>query len=269
MKIYTQQIKNNTFPEGFDALLLTLDAGLKSSLEWHHSIEEAKRLIALGYQIFWTLDLGSIDDPSHLEILKHSVEHFNEVIWKEFSGSTVGVSLYQGSYSLSDEKVEFLDYLAAELADEVVTFLLLDATESPNVIVEAQLTSKVRFPHFTLAIKGGKVPCESFRWKVDHLDSVHHECSIGISIPEEGGSDQLLNILNRLQEIKKPYKVIPESLLTSEWHGLDYVIVDPETLSVMGRRKLMGFCAAGGTVVSLGEKMDLPLEKSGEEFFSA
>ncbi len=56
------------------------------------------------------------------------------------------------------------------------------------------------------------------------------------------------------------YRIIPETYLTTEWHGLDYLIVDPDSLSSQGFRKLQGFCAAGGTIVSLGKIMGLPYE---------
>ncbi len=252
-----------------DAVLLNLDAGAKSHLEWQATNDKAHQRKEQGYQLFWNLDLGLFEDGVNLEILKRSIEHFNEVIWNQFSEYSVGVCLYRGSYDLTDQQIEQLDMLAAELQDDADPFLLLDATDSPDPITEAQLTSKIRFPHFTLAVKEGKAPCESYVWKDSVLVSVNEESTIGFSIPEEGNSGLLLKAVETLQKKHISFKLIPEALLTSEWHGLDHMIVDPDTLSVMGSRKLMGFCAAGGTVVTLGKQMGLPLEKSGEEFFPA
>jgi hypothetical protein len=70
-------------------------------------------------------------------------------------------------------------------------------------------------------------------------------------------------IVEGLDALKKrsiSFKLIAESQLTSQWDGLDYLLYSPTGLSTQGKRKLQGFCAAGGTVVSTGALLGLPYE---------
>jgi hypothetical protein len=62
------------------------------------------------------------------------------------------------------------------------------------------------------------------------------------------------------------FRVIPESKLNYFWHGLDTILAFTKTVSIQGKRQLLGFCAAGGHVVVEGEKLYLPNETPIEEF---
>ena len=46
-------------------------------------------------------------------------------------------------------------------------------------------------------------------------------------------------------------RVIEEAYLTAEWDGLDILYIDPPCLSREGKRKVQGFQAAGGEVISV------------------
>jgi hypothetical protein len=48
------------------------------------------------------------------------------------------------------------------------------------------------------------------------------------------------------------FKPVYESLLTEQWDGLDEIYVLSEALTPQGKRKLLGFEAAGGKVNYLG-----------------
>ena len=89
--------------------------------------------------------------------------------------------------------------------------------------------------------------------------------TVGVCLPslehcrpsQYGGLREAFNWLS-LAEI--PYRIVPEGLLTTDWDGLDDLIVVPNGVSLQGKRKLQGFCAAGGTIVSLGHEMGLAQE---------
>ncbi|MBA3236931.1 MAG: hypothetical protein H0T62_01095 [Parachlamydiaceae bacterium] len=52
----------------------------------------------------------------------------------------------------------------------------------------------------------------------------------------------------------KSFRFIAEEALILRLGGLDELIVVPHTVSHQGKRKLQGFCAAGGRVITLGDK---------------
>jgi len=282
MNIYTLQPDEDRIPEGFQAVSLALDAGLKSSLEWNAIIEKAKLFKDQGYKIFWNLDMGlfhdlpqSLDHGSQFESLKLSIEHFNQTIWSSFGDVSVGVSLYRGSDQLSEEQVEFLDFLVGYLHDEAEPFIFVDVSVEDPVLA-AQSVSKERYPHFTLAVRGEGLPMQEYGWDSQSgfkgfigrelKQSNHQQCTVALCIPSTGSSIELVDAIEKLTSRHIVFRMVPESLLTTEWHGLDYILVDPNTLSFQGRRKLMGFCAAGGAIVSLGDFMDLPFEISLKDY---
>ena len=77
------------------------------------------------------------------------------------------------------------------------------------------------------------------------------EAQFGICFPSDVFcSGAILDRIDRyLAALKTPYRVVFESLLSEQWEGLDSLTVWPDGLSVQGKRKLMGFRAAGGTVL--------------------
>ena len=79
------------------------------------------------------------------------------------------------------------------------------------------------------------------------------------------GIDRALTVL---EEYAIPYKIIGEGQLLTNWDGLDHIIYSPVALTPQGRRQLMGFCAADGTVVSLGELLGFPHEESFDQWIS-
>ena len=51
------------------------------------------------------------------------------------------------------------------------------------------------------------------------------------------GLEEMINFLN---EKGIPFRIIPESLLITDWDGLDYLLVIPEGLTFQGKRKAAG-----------------------------
>ena len=78
---------------------------------------------------------------------------------------------------------------------------------------------------------------------------------------------QLLEVINRLEELRIPIRLIPESLLTMSWENIDDVIAIPSVLGAEAYRGLRGFCAAGGTAVSAAANLGLPQEMTLAMFF--
>lgn len=269
MNIFLSQDSTNPTPEGFDAVTIILDSSIQSLLEWKPQIQEALQKTEEGKKIFWCLDFGGYDLVK-IETFRLAVEHFEKVIWERFGVDTVGVCLYQGRCDLDNDHVDFLEQLAGSLPDEAEAFILLDASFLSNAIEVSRALSKERFPHFTVAVKGIDQPPPEFGWENVSgtrgmiggrlLDKVSLDPSVGICVPSKGASDSLEVMIKHLKESSVPFRMIPEALITTEWHGLDHIIVDAETVDPFGLRRLMGFCAAGGVIVTLGEELGVPLE---------
>jgi hypothetical protein len=69
-----------------------------------------------------------------------------------------------------------------------------------------------------------------------------------------------------LKEQNVSFRILSENFIINQWDGLDILIVDPQTLSSSGIRKLQGFCAAGGMIVALSEGLDQLLNKSFDDW---
>ncbi|MFI0435789.1 MAG: hypothetical protein ACH350_08730 [Parachlamydiaceae bacterium] len=184
-----------------------------------------------------------------------------------------------------DVAVEYLTLLASRLPDSLPVYLFLDVTHFPSsLLMEMQLLNSERFENLKLGFRGGRLPFNGIGWgnPTSYGYSGHAFSSlpefqkilVGFCVPpiqfyrslhydgfEEG--------VRRLQERSIPFKLIAESQLTSQWDGLDALFFCPNGLSQQGKRKLQGFCAAGGTAVSMGDLIGLSHEMSLDEWLTS
>ena len=97
------------------------------------------------------------------------------------------------------------------------------------------------------------------------------EVSLAVCLPSEEffsqkTTESLTRLFKELKDLQVPYRIIPESLLTEGWNGIDNIIVISASVSLQGKRRLQGCCAAGGKVVCIGERLDLANSIVYEEF---
>jgi hypothetical protein len=176
-----------------------------------------------------------------------------------------------------DVAVEYLALLATRLPDAMPAYLYLDATSFSSHLIEMQMLNPERFDRLHLILKGHRLPFEVMGWgtPTSYGYSGHVAVDlpasqsplVGICIPPmhyyhahhyQGLEEGIL----ALKKKSISFKLIAECQLTSQWDGLDYLLYSPTGLSMQGKRKLQGFCAAGGTVVSTGDLLGLPYELS-------
>ena len=207
----------------------------------------------------WLQEMGSADLASLA---------FSELIRNQEGRQLV--SLY-----CRDVTIEYIALLATRLPDTLPTYVYLDASTLPSLLSKIQMLNPERFERLHLALRGHQLPIQAIGWQhatpqgysgfqaVD-LPSMP-TISIGICIPpmhfyhthhykglEEG--------IFALQKKSLPFKLIGESSLTSEWDGLETLFYSPAGLSAQGKRKLQGFCAAGGLLVSTMHPLGFPNE---------
>jgi len=158
---------------------------------------------------------------------------------------------------------EYLHRLVSFLPDSTLPFALIDAASiaSPGKI--AQLFSKERFEHIQLALKGATCPFSGICWdeglngqgylgKTLSLKNSSFP-SLGLYLPKDKFLDASLieafdKLILEFNESQTPFRIIPEEKLTEQWDGIDKLIVPSQAISGQGRRKLLGFIAAGGRI---------------------
>ncbi len=182
-----------------------------------------------------------------------------------------------------DVCVEYLGLLAERLPDPLPCYLKLDATSiATQPLWQAQLLNPERFERFNLAVKRSSLPLRALAWEspsqdygsigqTSFLSRSSSEVTIGVCLPPMDqyqqqaytGMDAALQALLHKQQ---PFRLIAENHLITEWDGLDYIVYAPTGLTYQGKRKLQGFCAAGGHVVTLGQPLQFSNEIAFDDF---
>lgn len=240
-------------------------------------------------KIVWEFDLGldapyfPLDDELHFSSLKLPLARFKDELWPTYAENTSSAILYRGSadfasfFRWSDAQEEnwlawkasrpaaseahlrrlfaadafahYFQMLAHALPDELPLSLHFNTQGCGTPAEKRQLLSKDRFEHFLIVTE-------------------ESNSTFAILMPEEElCSSSILAKLDRLfAETERSYRVIEEAFLTESWEGVDYLYVLAEAVTPRGKRKLRGFCAAGGVVIVEGGSLGLSNEVSAEEY---
>jgi hypothetical protein len=220
------------------------------------------------------VDLATLKEETQLVF--SDFEDLNHVL---LSHSEIGKHLV--SLFCRDVAIEYLALLASRLPDSLPCYVLLDATLVRSPLRQAQLLHPERFDQLNLAIKKASIPLQAWGWESPssygtfskspiHIPSAE-EVKVGVCLPSidrhlPSQYQGLGEALDQLLAKQVNFRLIPETHLITDWDGLDYLLYIPAGLSAQGKRKLQGFCAAGGTVVTLGKPLGLPYEISWPEY---
>jgi hypothetical protein len=251
-----------------------------------------------GKMILWELDLELkevfIQDTSAFFSRSLTLKEFQEKLLLPFKKETLGVSLFDGDldfescfllteqyeanylerkeeYPLRDASfirrlfaadvfAEYILRLHAFLPDDVLAFCKLDVSLEKNKAKLAYLLSQERFQHLLLIIKGSDLP-------IGHL-CLEKEVETAVAIPSCLNEEALSSLEGVFKEMKKrgtPFRVIDELRLNECWDGIDDLIVLSQFLSKQGMRRVQGFLAAGGRIITVGPLLSVSCEVSFEE----
>jgi len=286
---------------------IVLDGTLKSTLDWSEQkklVDQETILWELDLGLFDRL-LHPISNEMQLRSLGLSIEHFSASFWPEVSEQSRGVCLYQGPLDFSlaypwdeeqeenflhwcqenscdskdpfmkklycrDAATEYLNLLVNFLPESITPYLLLDASSVADPFECARLLDPEKTERFQRAIKGSCVMTRDLVWDDELIPA--QPVNTGLFLPHSSTYRECLasNYQKGFCELAQkeiPYRLIAEDHLIKDWDGLDYLIVDPGSVSTFGKRKIMGFCAAGGTVVTLDDTpFDVPMRIGISEF---
>ncbi|MBI3901033.1 MAG: hypothetical protein HY324_02645 [Chlamydiia bacterium] len=261
---------------------IDLPCSKKSDLNWNLLLPEKE-----GDPILWNLEL-EIDFPLEEELsfqeLRLALIQFTETVWPLYREVSAGISLYQGSADLSqrfywtplqeenweiwkegkdfslarlkrffcaDAYAYYFQKLSHALPDETDVFLFFEKepTLSPGEML--QLLSKERYEHFQVVTKGAVEGWDGKRLEGKAI-LPPPSTSTAICLPEEKLlNDSLLEKVDHLlKELPAPVRVISEPFLQESWEGIDELYVLSGGVSLQGERKLRGFQAAGGVIIT-------------------
>lgn len=182
--------------------------------------------------------------------------------------------------------VEYLDLLRNYLPDELSTYILIDTSSVTDPFQIVQLLDKEGVSRLHLGMTESILPITALTCAKEHnvLSSISRDIhsgneisipsiSVGISIPSLEMCKSIdfkvtQEAINKLLQSKIAFRIISEVKLTTEWDGLDYLLVDSKHVTHQEKRKLQGFCAAGGTIVTLGDKIGLAFELTFSEWIT-
>ncbi|MBA3723063.1 MAG: hypothetical protein H0W88_11785 [Parachlamydiaceae bacterium] len=247
-------------------------ADFSCHFEWTHSQVENLR--------GWLLESFAEVETFTREI-GISISDFNDIEPDLLQQNELGKHLLK--IFCRDVSVEYLAFLSNNMPDELPRHLLLDIPSNTTAYTQTVLLNPERFEQFNVIVKNSFFCLQTMGWDkrspfgyVSNLiqPSVQNNevkigvCLASIDLIRPSQSQGIETALKYLLENKKHFRVISESHLITEWDGLDYLLYVPKGLSSQGKRKLQGFCAAGGTAVSLGEKIGLAQEISWSSFCS-
>lgn len=176
------------------------------------------------------------------------IHSFSEVEYELLEKNEQGRKLL--SLFCRDVCAGYLNLLAARLPDAISCFIEVDGKGIEDPVLLAQLLNKESYPKINLLVSNG----------LGSEHGTHGICLPSLSIRNQNEYQGLQDVFDYLHQQKIAYRLIPEMLLITEWDGLDSLFVLSKSLTPQGRRKLLGFCAAGGQVVSIGESLQLPEE---------
>lgn len=276
--IYDLLDPHETVPPEFNAVKITIDGRADGNLNWKESRLACINAIGRGLKILWNLDLGlpdrlhaPLEDQTQFLALGLSLEHFRDTLWKEFHTHSLGLCLYQGCANGHDRDsiAEYLSLLSQKLPDAIPLFVMLDTSTIRERILLFELIHKDVFHRFQRFVTDGILPARCITGK--QLGSIsrkpihfmNEDISLGICLPTESPYEfhDFEKALNQIIERKMHFRFIPENSLTTEWDGLDHLLVLSKGVSIQGLRRLKGFCAAGGDVWTIGDALGLPSEK--------
>ena len=247
--------------------VIFLDGKIDSPLEWKLPQE-------LEGPLFWQIDLGlfselnhPLENPMQLGALALALKYFKERFFERFEEQTCGLSFFRGPLSLEerDRAIDYLELLAEPLPPGLPLFALVDlaGVKEPleaALLLEGEAWGRVR-PAANRSFFRTKYSwsCEAFFF--NEWEGVVE----GVVLPSPGScsKERLSPLGGVLSELGERCRILSEAQLTAEWEGLDRLYVQGDLVTPFLKRRLRGFCAAGGEVVRLGgEPLGLPLERA-------
>ena len=173
--------------------------------------------------------------------------------------------------------LEYLTLLGTRVPDSLPLYLCLEIHPSTSLFEQLVLLNPDAFSRFHLALRNSSLTFPVCGWQTslphgyigENSQDLPHPAAVSVGVCVCPANcyqlkiyQELAEAIGMLNEKKIPYRLISESELTAQWDGLDHLIYSPTNLTTTAKRKLQGFCAAGGEVISTGNLLGFSLERN-------
>lgn len=171
----------------------------------------------------------------------------------------------------ADLFADYMNLLSSSLPAEVQLFLMLDCSMIGSLAERLQLISLERFSRYHLILRGDcyQFPCLAWGEGDTQIGRVGanplpmqkpSEKRVAVLLPSSEvfsfqPFEKTANSIHQLHQQNVPVRLIPEAFLTTQWDGVDFIVVEPSGVTSVGKRMLQGFCAAGGTVINVDSSL--------------
>lgn len=219
-------------------------------------------------------------NDEHRENLKNWLEQINESSLAQLSENELSKDTRGRIYlSLFCRNVilEYLTLLGTRIPDSLPLYLCLDIPPFTSLFDQLTLLNPDAFSRFRLAVNHLSLTFPVCGWNTPLPNGYMGETPQDLPITEVASVgicvclsncyqlevyQELADAIFLLNEKNIPYRLISESELTAQWDGLDHLIYSSTCLTTTGKRKLQGFCAAGGEVISTRNVLGFSQERT-------
>lgn len=257
--------------------IITLSGAPESDLKWEKELTLAATYLEEGRPFAWYLDLGlshPLDltaNTRNLSSYQVAADEFTSRVYPKFPAD---IYLYRGvpsflprergeeeleerfaesgikewSVYLMDAFADFLQRVASFLPLESPLFVEIKGRPAPSLALSAQIVSPARFGHLG-------VLCPDLPFTLRGVDTSEGQSPLALCLPLDSALtgvvlEQIEHVLEVAANRGEMISIAPESLLHQVWQGIDQLIVLPDWLSIQGKRRVDGFIAAGGEILS-------------------
>lgn len=260
---------------------ICLPAGAKSKLDWS---KERKLAESSSKPIVWEFDFGlfegllnSVDDRAQIETLGLAIDHFQSTLFPDFKSDSVVI--YKGGldwsktilqyprqldlfrswcvqHALDEENSQARRLYARDATMGLLQGLLMRFDADLKIVLEITPEDYLR-PHEILQLTA-REKWEHFVLNLADKELSDDQSELGLLLPSGSTYDSskwlyIDSVIEQLRSSSTPLRLISETYLTNQWHGLERLLIEKNGVSVQGNRKLLGFIAAGGEVIDCKE----------------
>lgn len=250
-----------------------------------------------------------IDDSALFFSQGLSIEEFAKKLYGPFQKNTLAASLFQGDsdfsrYFIWTEQHElyyqekagdwqgieegerkrvfaadifsgYLQRLSSFFPDTLAALCLVDVAAISSPSLCAFFFTRERFGHLLLALRSSSLPIGPLQWLKEGL-SFQDTCQMTLGVCLTSNDKVTQNaiavfddVFQKLCKKNIAFRLLEEDFLTESWDGINDLIVLTSYVSTQGVRKMRGFVAAGGRVVSQGPVLGLEDEVSFSVYLSS
>lgn len=254
------------------------DALEKKLLDYCENILSSNRESTFGIEVF----CGNIEDI--LKFPWDARQESNFQTWKQTVDPLEQVAdntlkHHYASYLLQ----EFIDLLTSGVPEQLEWFARVDASNVKDDLEFYQLANRARYEHLHIFWKGSNpnlmadlvwdvgVPSQGYvapkSLDLNGQDAIQTAWCLPSAWeirPEV--LQQQRDLMSWLESSGINSRPIPQEKISLYWQGLDTIFAFSQQMKPAATRQLAGFCAAGGTVVTIGQLLGLPNEESFDTF---